>query len=136
MAGEYSQKWLELRRLRRDMLRLALAGGVILVLTPLTSFFSQTVRTVLGIPIFLAAAFLLIRFLFLLAEHGNWPCPRCRRPFHYAVRWFGKWDNPFADRCAHCGLPKWADVDPQRHREAAPFRRDEGFSMNDSRKAS
>jgi len=36
-----------------------------------------------------------------------WRCPRCHKPF------FQKWwyHNPFADRCVHCGLPKWAESD-------------------------
>jgi hypothetical protein len=33
-----------------------------------------------------------------------WACPRCGRPFH--LGWF--YGNPFARRCVHCGLPKWA----------------------------
>jgi hypothetical protein len=39
-------------------------------------------------------------------------CPRCRNFFHenliYGVF---RWKNPFAPRCLHCQLPKWAEVD-------------------------
>jgi hypothetical protein len=33
-----------------------------------------------------------------------WKCPRCVEPFFYA----GLLRNPFARKCMHCGLPKWA----------------------------
>ena len=47
-------------------------------------------------------------------QKSNFSCPRCREMF------FRSWDdrpwrktwrsNPFARRCLHCGLPKWADA--------------------------
>jgi hypothetical protein len=33
------------------------------------------------------------------------PCPRCGKPF-FASWWYR---NPFARKCVHCGLPKWAN---------------------------
>ena len=40
-----------------------------------------------------------------LVWYGAFPCPYCRRCFHLAS-WLG---NPLADRCVHCGFPKWRD---------------------------
>jgi hypothetical protein len=40
-------------------------------------------------------------------------CPRCRELFFIP----GLLTNPFARRCPHCGLPKWATRDPD---QAAP----------------
>jgi hypothetical protein len=34
-------------------------------------------------------------------------CPRCRKRF-FATWWYR---NPFARKCVHCGLPKWASSD-------------------------
>ena len=43
-------------------------------------------------------------------------CPRCGELFFRKFDdrpWRGAWQhNPFARRCMHCGLPKWAAVDP------------------------
>jgi hypothetical protein len=35
------------------------------------------------------------------------PCPRCHKWF-FATWWYS---NPFARKCVHCGLPKWANSD-------------------------
>ena len=34
-------------------------------------------------------------------------CPRCHRHFYWS--WY---NNQFARRCTHCGLPKWSEDDP------------------------
>jgi ketosteroid isomerase-like protein len=36
------------------------------------------------------------------------PCPRCHKWF-FATWWYR---NPFARKCVHCGLPKWANSEP------------------------
>ncbi len=48
-------------------------------------------------------------FMFLIASLrvGLFRCPRCHKWF-FATWWY---HNPFARKCAHCGLPKWADSD-------------------------
>ncbi len=35
----------------------------------------------------------------------SWGCPRCGRAF-FMKWWYG---NSFAQKCVHCGLPKWAE---------------------------
>src|SRR5215475_2540540 len=112
MKGEYSQEWAELRRLRRRVFIVALAGVLVLALVNLLHFLPHGVSKVLGFGLFAAWAFLLIRFFFVSGEYILWSCPRCGEPFHYKSRWYGRWNNPLARRCVHCGLPKWADNDP------------------------
>ena len=45
-----------------------------------------------------------IAYLFFAYRHLFFRCPRCRKFF------FLKFpaNNPFAQRCLHCGLPKWS----------------------------
>ena len=113
MEGEYSQEWAELRRLRQRVLTIVLAGAAVLVLVPLiTTYASPSAAKITGLPLFAAWVVLLFRFFFISGEYVYWSCPRCGKPFHYVARWYGRWSNPFAQRCVHCGLPKWADTDP------------------------
>jgi Zn ribbon nucleic-acid-binding protein len=45
----------------------------------------------------------------LLLIFGNyaalWRCPRCAKAYHMD---FGRYVNPMARNCVHCGLPKWS----------------------------
>jgi hypothetical protein len=127
MEGEYSQEWVELRRLRQRALTIALAGVGVFVLVPVvTTFVSQSAAKVIGLGLFAAWVALLFRFFFVSGEYVYWSCPRCGKPFHYVARWYGRWNNPFARRGVHCGLPKWTDTDPDpklKH-ELDPFRSD------------
>ena len=59
-----------------------------------------------AVPFMVAAWFLFLAVAVVGA--GCFACPRCRRRFFQAWRW----GNPFASRCLHCGLPKWATRDP------------------------
>lgn len=133
MDEEYSQEWAELRRLRRRLLKVALAGVAVAAFVPLSRLAHGTVATALGMLLFFAWVALVIRFFFVVAEYSYWSCPRCGKPFHYRIRWFGRWNNPFARRCVHCGLPKWvdSDPDPKRKHELAPFRTDSVLKLGD-----
>jgi hypothetical protein len=49
-------------------------------------------------------------------QKTNFRCPRCGEEFFnkfdnrpWRMAW---WHNPFARRCMHCGLRKWADKNP------------------------
>jgi len=127
MEGEYSQEWAELRRLRERVLTIALAGASVFVFVPLINWYApHSAAKVIGLALFAAWVVLLFRFFYVSGEYVYWSCPRCGKPFHYVARWYGKWNNPFARRCVHCGLPKWADCDPDpklKH-ELDPFRTD------------
>ena len=59
-----------------------------------------------------AAAFLTMAYVVLGAVvHTYWRCPRCGKSFHLN----GSYGNAIAQRCLHCGLPKWSGTDPTPH---------------------
>lgn len=68
-----------------------------------------------GNAIFLVAFVWMIGFALVGYQKGNFRCPRCGELFFRKFDdrpWRGAWQhNPFARRCMHCGLPKWAAVD-------------------------
>src|SRR5262245_16597600 len=49
----------------------------------------------------------MLAFLIASLRVGLFPCPRCCKWF-FATWWYR---NPFARKCVHCGLPKWASSD-------------------------
>ena len=136
MDSEYSQEWAELRRLRKRVLVIVLAGAGVFVLVPLvTTYAFPSAAKVIGLGLFAAWVVLLLRFFFVSGEYGYWSCPRCGKPFHCVARWYGRWNNPFAHRCVHCGLPKWVESDPNprlKH-ELDPFRNDSILKLGDSK---
>jgi hypothetical protein len=135
MEGEYSQEWAELRRLRRRVLTVVFGGATVFALVPLSRFAPQRAANALGFALFAAWVFLLVKFFFASGEYVHWSCPRCGKPFHYIAHWYGRWNNPFARRCVHCALPKWADSDPDpklKH-ELDPFRNDSIFKLGGGR---
>jgi len=132
MEGEYSQEWAELRRRRRRTFRVVASGAVILVAVSLvTSYLSLNAAKMIGLVLLAGWVAVLLRFFFVSSEYVYWSCPRCGKPYHYLVRWYGRWNNPFARRCVHCGLPKWvdSDPDPKLKRELNPFRSDSVFKL-------
>ena len=134
MDGEYSQEWAELRRLRRRVLTVVFAAMAVFALVPLTTALArQSVAKIFGLGLFAAWVYLLVKFFFVSFEYIYWSCPRCGKPFHYVMHWYGRRNNPFARRCVHCCLPKWADSDPDpklKH-ELDPFRNDSIFKLGD-----
>lgn len=132
MEGEYTQEWAELRKLRRRMFRVAGAGVALLLVVPLDAYVSRSTAKIIGLVLIVGWIVLLLRYFFLSFEYVYWSCPRCGEPFHYATNWCGRWNNPFAQRCVHCGLPKWvnSDPDPKLKRELDPFRSDSIFKLS------
>src|SRR5580698_10319874 len=131
MEGEYTQEWSELRRLRRQMFRVAGAGVALLLVVPLDAYVSRSVAKIVGLALLGCWVGLLLKYFLLSHEYVYWSCPRCGGPFHFRTKWYGRWNNPFAHRCVHCGLPKWADSDsdPKVKREINPFRSDSTFKL-------
>lgn len=133
MQGEYSEEWVELRRLRRSVLTIVLAGAAVLAVVPLMTGLMPPsgFRGVVGLALLAAWVFLLIKFFLVSFEYVLWSCPRCGKPFHRLERWFGRWINPFARRCVHCALPKWSDSepDPKLKRDLDPLRNDSVFKL-------
>jgi len=137
MEGEYTQEWGELRRLRQRMRTIEFEVAVVVIAVSLTSKYQShgAVAKIFGVALFGAWVVLLVRFLSVSGEYVDWSCPRCGKPFHATVHaGFIRWRNPFARRCVHCGLPKWAesDPDPKLKRELNPFRSDLTFKLGDT----
>jgi hypothetical protein len=72
-----------------------------------------------GTPIVVAAFAWMIAFGIVGYQTGNFRCPRCGELFFRKFDdriWRRTWvQKPFARRCLHCGLPKWAGRDPGPH---------------------
>jgi hypothetical protein len=72
-----------------------------------------------GTPIVVAAFAWTIAFGIVGYQTGNFRCPRCGELFFRKFDdriWRRTWvQKPFARRCLHCGLPKWAGHDPGPH---------------------
>lgn len=127
-GGEYSSEWDELRRLHRRLLKVAAAGIATFGLIPV----ANSLRGI-GFFLFVAWVIVLVTLFSTLMNLSYWACPRCGKPFHYIQRTFGNINNPFAGQCIHCGLPKWADTDPDprlKH-DLDPFRTDQIFKVGD-----
>jgi hypothetical protein len=105
-TDRYLSAWQEYRRRRRALRVAALLGVVLVVLGSL----APDLRWMQGLGVLAWIVTLVVFF----TRVSRWPCPRCGRDFLYrspsdrgpGQNWYGTW--PFAGRCVHCGLPKWA----------------------------
>lgn len=129
-TGEYSWEWAELRRLRRRMLWLAVAGATVFALVPIDNYLH------LGPLLVLVWAVSVATFFVTLIQYSYWPCPRCGESFHHKSRGLSRFNNPFANRCINCGLPKWAMSDPDQKLKQYfdPFRTDVVFKLEDTKR--
>src|SRR5262245_10047254 len=132
-GGEYSWEWAQLRKLHRRLLMIAAAGiaDAGFIASPIANSWRP-----IGLLLFLAWIIVLIMLFSTLFKIGSWACPRCGKPFQRVQRTFSNWSNPFTGKCLHCGLPKWAetDPDPKLKRELDPFRTDSIFKLGDVKK--
>ena len=110
--GPYSAAWRRYRRWSR-------AFWIVFVLyLPTLDFVSRRLGWVSdgGGKIFFAAFVWLIAFAVIGYRKSNFQCPRCGELFFHKFDdrpWRRDWrHNPFARRCMHCGLPKWATRGP------------------------
>lgn len=106
MEWDSSWRWTELRRLQRKFSRAVFAAVAGLIFGFLSKF---EVRSILRINVLVLLGvwiFLVVKILKVYSEYSYRLCPRCEKPFHYAVGWPGRLNNPFAERWAHCGLQK------------------------------
>jgi hypothetical protein len=106
---DYSAAWRDYRRRRFISLALALSYlpgamaiflAVGLPLTALTGIHPDYFGFAIGVSWMIALVIAGIRL-------QTFSCPRCRKWF-FATWWYR---NPFARKCVHCGLPKWATSD-------------------------
>lgn len=132
-TGEYSWEWGQLRRLQRRILWLAAAGAAVFVLVVPSDNYLH-----LGLLFFLAWVGCIVTFLVTLIQHTYWPCPRCGDSFHRRSGALHNFNNPFANRCVNCGLPKWAMSDPDQKLKQYydPFRTDMIFKLGNSKRDS
>ena len=99
--NDFEQQWNEYRK-RRNLVAFAFIGYVPIVGT--LGFVSSKVlhtETAFFVLAFSWMAFFAVAFFRLT----YWPCPRCGKWF--AERWW--YHNPSAQRCVHCGLPKYSN---------------------------
>jgi hypothetical protein len=108
MMADYRQRWLECKRLRNQAVIATLS------IFPLALVF-RLIGALISNPLlaqYLDAAFgvgWLIAAYVTGARVGIFLCPRCGKRF--ASKWWYGGGMPFARRCAHCGLPKYANDD-------------------------
>ena len=106
--GPYSAAWRRYRQWSR-------AFWIVFVLyLPVLAFVGRAVGSMRGggTLIFCAAAVWLLAFCIIGYLKSNLQCPRCGELFFRKFDnrpWRMGWQhNPFARRCMHCGLRKWA----------------------------
>jgi hypothetical protein len=134
MYGEYQAEWDELRRLRRRIIVIAASCLAALLIIDVLPSLPRVWNKVFGLAIFVTWIVLLITFFYRVHQYHLWSCPRCGRPFHFKQYRLGRISNPFARRCLNCGLPKWAETDPDpnlKHR-FDPFRTDKILGIGDT----
>ena len=133
MTGEYQTEWEELRKLRRWIVKLALAAVAVIALVPLSQVLPKAWAVPLGLALFTAWVVVIVVFFVAANQHQYWSCPRCGQPFHLKYGKLYRLSNPFARHCVNCGLPKWADIDPDPHlkHELDPFRTDKLLGLGD-----
>ena len=120
MEWDYSSRWTELRRLQRRFSRTVFAAGLVLILVFLSKFEPRSISRISVLVLLLAWIFFVVKILKVYSEYTYWLCPRCGEPFHYDVGWLGRLNNPFAERCVHCGLRKWAEGDTKNSSKSSP----------------
>jgi Zn ribbon nucleic-acid-binding protein len=103
--NNYSEAWSDYRKLRNQALIVSLGflPGLITLRWLIASVFSQ------GIGTYLFVLLVIVWILGIFAAGARlqaWNCPRCGEPFAWKW-WYNK--GIFARKCAHCGLPKYAN---------------------------
>ena len=100
--SHYAEAWNDYRKRRLVFAAVLLSyvPGVWLVAVPLSSL-TGIKSDYLGYP---AAGAWMLAFLITSARLTLFPCPRCGK--HFVKSWW--LHNPFARRCLHCHLQKWA----------------------------
>jgi len=95
--------WNSLRRREQVGIGLWLGyiPGVIVLGRPLSRALGSEIAY-LGVALAWMASCLLVVFW-----TGSFRCPRCGNPF-YQWWWY---QGSYARKCAHCGLPKWAEIE-------------------------
>lgn len=105
MSNDYS--WSDLHRWTRMLVLSVLLVGIggILICLSAVDLALGVGKVGLGMLAISIPFYMLAWFRFAL-----FACPRCGK------RFFISWGsiNPFAKKCRHCSLPKWAENDPDK----------------------
>jgi hypothetical protein len=108
-GGSYAAAW---RRYRRSRLGFWILFLLFLPVMALSGRLFERVGIGQG-NVLLVAFVWMILFLVEGYRKGNFECPRCGQLFFRKFDsrpWRADWVyNPFARRCMHCALPKWAE---------------------------
>jgi hypothetical protein len=134
MYGEYHEEWQELRTLRRRIIVAACVGLACLLLLGEVRLLPPLWSRSIGLAALASWCVSLYTFFYNEGQYCSWSCPRCGERFHWKQYRFGRNVNPFARRCLHCALPKWAETDPNPDlkRQLDPFRTDKILGLNDT----
>ena len=94
--------WRDYSRRRRWFFSVSIGGFVLAVCSGelLPPPYGMQVSSCLMFAWFFASVIVILRLVLF-------KCPRCGEFFFFT--WL--WHDPFADRCVHCGLPKWSEVE-------------------------
>jgi len=104
--ADYSQQWRDYRRLRNRAL--AVAGLILVAPVAAVNLESFVARSTVWLAVFIILGGGLLSTAIVTALRAElWRCPRCGR------RFVSKWSNGpaifFVERCANCGLAKFAN---------------------------
>jgi hypothetical protein len=104
--GDYTAQWAEYRRRRNIFLLMFLTytPGVWLLGSILLRVFGKESG------FFVVAICWMAAFVVTGSRMVYWECPRCGKWFH--AKWWSS--SPFARRCVHCRLSKWAGPSGER----------------------
>lgn len=95
--SDYSSPWADYRARRRLFLGVWLGGLPVMFVS---GRLISGCAALLLVPVWIAGS------VFTAVHLASFPCPRCGQRFS------GSWriSNPFAQKCVHCGLPKWSET--------------------------
>jgi len=106
-ASSLDPRWREYRRRRNSLFAALLTWmGLLLVVVLFPN------APVLGPFWWLFALPIFIWFMIANFRIAFWECPACSRAYFTKGIWFAR---VFAQRCLHCGLPKWSVPDAGAH---------------------
>lgn len=109
MGRGYSHRWTELPELERRVRKAMLWAVAVVILMFPSNFARRDISEMSDVVVFTAWIFSVVKILQAYRHYTYGLCPGCGEHFHYSTSWLGRLNNPFAGRCLHCGLQKWAD---------------------------